>query len=196
MASTFRAVHLKHAIPNLQGPFDITCAADTDIWDKPPAIHSFNAPIIYQTTTKDAFISATVTISADFKDRYDQGGLCLVVKTADRTRWVKTGIEVIGSKPTLTTVTKDEWSDASMRSLFGDPKGPATVEIRAEDDGALSVSTFDLDGENILVREVTWWGNIPGDTEVWVGPYTAKPAPNGEKDDFTAHFDGLSIKTR
>ncbi|KAH8698949.1 hypothetical protein BGW36DRAFT_377014 [Talaromyces proteolyticus] len=196
MASNYRGVNLMHAIPDVTGAFDMTCPAGTDIWDKPPSIHDFNAPLIYQSTTKDAFISATVTVSANFKDEFDQGGICLAIKAKDRTRWVKASIEVVHGVPGVCTVVKDDWADASLREMFDGWTQLVTVEVRLSDDGSLTVHAFGPNGQHASLREITWWGAIPGDTEIWVGPYVAKPAPNGEKGDFTAHFEGLSIKTR
>ena len=115
MASGYASVHLKHDIPDLSGSFRITCSPGTDIWDKPPSTHSFNAPIIYKISTVGSFKSAKVTVSGPWKDKYDQGGLCLIIKSADMTRWVKTGIEFLDGIPLVGTAVKDRWSDWSLR---------------------------------------------------------------------------------
>ncbi|KAL2401516.1 hypothetical protein ABEF95_001089 [Exophiala dermatitidis] len=195
MAQTFQQVHLNHAIPGLEKTFEITCSAGTDIWDKPPSTHSFNAPIIYQTTTVGSFKSARVTVSADWKDKYDQGGLCLVVQTADTTRWVKTGIEFLNGEPNVSTVAKDRWSDWSLQPLSSDSVQRATIEIEHANDGSLWVWLMSTNSQKLPLREVTWWGDIGKDTKCWVGVYAAKPAPHGEKDDLVVQFDGLSIRT-
>ncbi|KAF9885320.1 hypothetical protein FE257_013037 [Aspergillus nanangensis] len=195
MASKYNSVHIDRPIPNLDAAFELSCAAGTDIWDKAPSTHTFNAPIVYQRTTKEQFMSSRLTVSADFKDRFDQAGLCLVIKSADRTRWIKTGIEVEFDVPWVSTVVKDEWADWSLRDLFDGSKKQVTVEIRKEDDGDLWVHAFGPDGRHAALRQITWWSALPDDIELWVGPYVAKPAPNGETERFTAHFDGFEVKT-
>ncbi|KAI1620237.1 hypothetical protein EDD37DRAFT_169705 [Exophiala viscosa] len=195
MASNFSSINFEHKIPDLKGSFDITCPPSTDIWDKPPSTHSFNAPIIYQTTTKDALKSAKVTASASWKDKYDQGGLCLVIKSSDTVRWVKTGIEFVNGQSNVSTVAKDRWSDWSLRPLLSESSKEATIEIESADDGSLWVWLLSSDGQRSPLREVTWWGDLDGQTECDIGVYAAKPAPHGEKDDLVVHFDGLDIQT-
>ena len=196
MESNFHQVHLKHPMPDATASFDITCSPGTDIWAEAPSTRTFNAPIIYQTTTKAAFISARLTVSADFKDRFDQGGLCFVIRTDDRIRWVKSGIEVEFGVPWVSTVVKDEWADCSMREQFVGSKNKATIEIKDEDDGDLWVYALGPNGERKALREISWWGAVPDATEIWVGAYSAKPAPNGENEDFTAHFEGFNVRTK
>lgn len=196
MAPEFSAVHLNHAIPDLTGSFEITCPPATDIWDKPPSTHSFNAPIIYQSTTKGAFVSATVTVAAKWKDKYDQGGLCLVIKSAGNTRWVKTGIEFLDGVPNVSTVAKDKWADWSLRPVLSQSTDSTTVEVESASDGSLWVWLVAADGKKAPLREVTWWGDLDEDVECWVGVYAAKPAPHGEKDDLVVQYTELSIQVR
>lgn len=196
MAAKYEAVHLQHPIPPISGPFQITSPPGTDIWDKPPSTHSFNAPIIYQTTTVGALKTARVTVSSQWKDRYDQGGLVLVVKTPDTTRWVKTGIEFEYGIPNISTVAKDQWSDWSLRPLLAESSNKATIELEVVSDGSLWVWLLGSDGAKHALREVTWYGHLDKSVEVWVGVYVAKPAPNGEKDDLVVDFDGLSVVTQ
>ncbi|KAK5053999.1 hypothetical protein LTR84_001961 [Exophiala bonariae] len=196
MAANYEAVHLKHPIPDISGPFQITSPPGTDIWDKPPSTHSFNAPIIYQKATVGVLKTAKVTVSSQWKDRYDQGGLVLVVKTPDTTRWVKTGIEFEYGIPNISTVAKDQWSDWSLRPLLAESSNKATIELEVVEDGSLWVWLVGVDGKKHALREVTWYGNLDKSVEIWVGVYVAKPAPNGEKDDLVVDFEGLSVKTQ
>lgn len=196
MASSFGSINFPHQIPNLDGRFDITCPPSTDIWDKPPSTHSFNAPIIYRTTTKDAFKSAKVTVSASWKDKYDQGGLCLVIKSSDIVRWVKTGIEFVNGEANVSTVAKDKWADWSLRPVPSESSSGTTIEIESASDGSIWVWLLGSNGQRSPLREVTWWGDLGGQTEIWIGVYVAKPAPHGEKDHLVVHFDDLDIQTR
>ncbi|EXJ87362.1 hypothetical protein A1O3_04321 [Capronia epimyces CBS 606.96] len=195
MAPTFYQVHLNHAIPNLDGAFQITCSPATDIWDKPPSTHAFNAPIIYQTTTVGSFRSARVRVSAAWKDKYDQGGLCLIIRTTDTIRWVKTGIEFLNGEPNVSVVAKDRWADWSLRPSLSESSPGATIEMESAEDGSLWVWLVDSNAQKWPLREVTWWGDLEKDVECWIGVYSAKPAPHGEKEDLVVHFDELSIQT-
>lgn len=197
MASGFKSIHLKHDIPDVSKPFQITTSPGTDIWDKPPSTHSFNAPIIYQTSTVESFKSAKVTFTATWKDKYDQGGLCMVIKSSDTTRWVKTGIEFLDGVPLIGTVAKDRWADWSLRPLLAETMSidhAATVEMENASDGSLWIWLVSEAGKKLPLREVTWWGDLAKETEIWIGVYAAKPAPHGEKDDLTVKFNGLEIR--
>lgn len=196
MAPNFSAIHLNHAIPDLSGSFQITCPPGTDIWDKPPSTHSFNAPIIYQTITVGAFKSAKVTVSAPWKDKYDQGGLCLVIRCSDTTRWVKTGIEYLDGKPYVGTVAKDGWSDWSLTPVLPEGSNRITIEMENASDASLWVWLVGEDGTKVPLREVTWWGGLEKGVEAWAGVYAAKPAPHDEKDELVVGFEGLDIQTQ
>ena len=189
---SYQSVHLSHSIPDLSGPFDITCSPDTDVWDKPPSTHAFNAPIIYRTTTVGSLKSARVTISADWTHRYDQGGLCLVVNSSGSRKWVKTGIEFENDQVNVSTVATEKWSDWSLIPLEASSK--ATIEMEVEKDGSLWVRLLSSDGKNTPLREVTWWADLPKEAELWVGVYVAKPAPHGEKEDLVVHFEDLKVE--
>ncbi|KIV95894.1 hypothetical protein PV10_03495 [Exophiala mesophila] len=196
MAPTYQSVYLNQAVPDTSGSFQIVSPPGTDIWDKPPSTHSFNAPIIYQTITVGAFKSARVSVSSDWKDQYDQGGLVLIAKSADTTRWVKTGVEFEYGVPNISTVAKDQWSDWSLRPLLAESINDATVEIEIVEDGSLWVWLIGSDGKKAALREVTWWKALDPSTQVWVGVYVAKPAPQGQKHDLTVDFKDLSVVTR
>ena len=191
---SYQAVHLSHPIPELSGPFDITCCPGTDVWDKPPATHSFNAPIIYRTTTVGSLKAAKVTISSEWKHKYDQGGLCLVVNPSGSRKWVKTGVEFENDQPNVSTVATDRWSDWSLIPLQDASR--ATVWIEVTNDGSLWVRLLKEDGRVTPLREVTWWADLPKEAECWVGVYVAKPAPHGEEEDLTVHFQDLKIEVK
>jgi regulation of enolase protein 1 (concanavalin A-like superfamily) len=197
MTSEFKSVHLQHDIPDLSEPFQITVSPGTDIWDKPPSTHSFNAPIIYRTSTVGTFKSARVTVTAAWKDQYDQGGLFLGIQTADTPRWVKTGIEFLDGVPLVGTVAKDRWADWSLRPLLAETlsiEGVAIIEVENASDGSLWVWLVSEGGQKLPLREVTWWGDLAKETEVWIGVYAAKPGPHGEKDELVVKFEGLQIQ--
>jgi uncharacterized protein len=188
---SYQSIYLDHDIPDLSGTFDITCAPGTDVWDKPPSTHSFNAPIIYQTSTVGSFKSAKVTVSANWTDKYDQGGLCLVVNLNGARKWVKTGVEFENEQPNVSTVATDRWSDWSLIPLQNTTT--AVIEMETAKDGSLWVRVQDESGKVTPLREVTWWVDLPKDAECWVGVYVAKPAPQGQKEKLTVHFKDLKV---
>ena len=189
MANQFQAIHLKHDIPDLSSTFKITTSPGTDVWDKPPSIHSFDAPIIYRSTKISAFRSAKVTISSKWTHKYDQGGLCLIAMLADGRKWIKTGIEFENDQPNVSTVAKDTWSDWSLIPL---ESNEGTVEMKVEG-GSLWVWLVEGNVKRTPLREVTFWADLPQDAECWVGVYVAKPAPHGETEELTVEFKDLEI---
>jgi uncharacterized protein len=207
MSPAYQAIHLAHDIPDLSKPFDITCSPKTDVWEKPPSTHSFNAPIIYQTTTVGQFKRARITVTADWKDKYDQGGLALIVNPDSGRQWVKSGIEYENDRPNLSTVATPKWSDWSLLPLS---QQKATFEVETAVDGSLWVYLIEEDGAKTALREVTWWADLNKDAPLWVGPYVAKvsatsshraihvanltqPASLGETGDLVVHFSDLAV---
>jgi uncharacterized protein len=191
MANDFKAIHLQDPIPDLTRPFQITSPPSTDVWEKPPNTHSFNAPIIYRTAKLSSFQSATVTVSARWTHKYDQGGLCLVADLQDGRKWIKAGIELENGQANVGIVATDRWSDWSLLPIAGNE---ARVEMKAEK-GSIWVWLLEQDGKRTPLREVTWWADLPSDAECWIGVYAAKPAPGGETEDLTVNFSDLSIRT-
>lgn len=189
------SVNYDHPLPDISQPFQIICNPDTDLWEKPPNIHSFNAPIIYQTLTIASFKSARITVSADWKHKYDQGGLCIIIAPREGPRrWVKTGIECLNDEYHVSTVATDNWSDWSLRPTAEKGSKTATIELEEINDGALWVHVIAEDGSKLPCREIAWWADLPKDTECWVGPYAAKPAKENEQ--LVVSFKDFAISTK
>lgn len=72
---------LASPLPHL---FVLTALPETDIWKKPPSHSSFSAPIAYTSLPLSSFKCARVTVVADWKTLYDQGGLCLILPEAPK----------------------------------------------------------------------------------------------------------------
>ncbi|KAK5945771.1 hypothetical protein PMZ80_002979 [Knufia obscura] len=178
--ATWQSMNYDRPTPDVSKDFTITCPKGTDIYDKPPNTHRFDAPVIYTTTTASKFKSASVTIQADWTCKYDQGGLCLVMNLKDGTRkWVKTGVEFLDGIPLISVVTKDRWADWSLRPLLNPKSKSARVRIENTGDGNLWAYVVGEDGKKHPVREVTWWGELEADTEILIGPAAAKPSTEG-----------------
>jgi uncharacterized protein len=190
---TFKFAHYPNEAPSkLPTDFTISAEAKTDLWEKPPSTHSFNCPILYQTIPLSSFQKARVVVSAEWKELYDQGGLCIVINKADGSRkWVKTGIEYVADAPHISTVATDRWSDWSLRPMPSEGGVGATIEMCKEKDGSLWV--YLLEGvKRCPLREITWFSEGDGKEECWVGVYAAKPGGSG---DLEVSFSHLMIET-
>jgi regulation of enolase protein 1 (concanavalin A-like superfamily) len=187
--------------------FTLTASAPTDIWRKPPDLDVFTAPIAYQSLPISAFLSARVTVSAEWKTLYDQGGLVIVLppkKSAvspEQKRWVKAGIEFYQGRPFMSVVAADEWADWSLVPLSEDNArdGQVTVEIERdrEEDGnlgsVLRLLVVEESGKKTPIREVTWaFHGVEEEEEMWVGLFAAKPTTSEVKE-LVVSFEGFEI---
>jgi regulation of enolase protein 1 (concanavalin A-like superfamily) len=64
------------ALPEFMGSFSLAAPPNTDLWRKPPSRDTSTAPILY-TALRSPFISAEVTVCADWELEWDQGGLVI-----------------------------------------------------------------------------------------------------------------------
>lgn len=71
--------------------------------------------------------SARVTVKAQWKTKFDQGGLCLILPNGSERgegqvgvgrRWVKTGVEFMDGKAHVSTVACDRWVSDLTRISF------------------------------------------------------------------------------
>jgi regulation of enolase protein 1 (concanavalin A-like superfamily) len=188
-------MNYKHAVPDVNKAFSITCPDQTDLWDKPPSTHSSNAPLIYTTTSASALKSAAVTVDgSEFVHLYDQGGLTIIINLQDGSRrWIKAGIEMLEGQVHISVVVKDRWADWGLRPLLKPDIPSVRIAAEPHEDGALWIYAVDDQGTKHPIREVTWWGELEGDTEVLVGPAAARPSK--ETGDLIVKFSNLVVKT-
>ena len=173
--------------------FSVSAPPSSDVWAKPPSTERFNAPILYQSIQLDTFKRARIAINASWQQKYDQGGLILVLNASDGTRkWVKTGIELTHGKPHLSSVAKDRWADWSLLPLPS--QGPAAmIEMVREQDNSLWI--YLVEGvQKSPIREVTWVFEEKGVQDCWIGVYAARPSSEGG--DLEVKFGHLLIETR
>ncbi|KAJ5195253.1 uncharacterized protein N7498_008691 [Penicillium cinerascens] len=178
--SHFIFVNSKEDVPGgeiLPAEFSIKAHPSTDIWSKPPDTQSFTAPILYQPVPLQSFKRVRVAFNAQWKHKYDQGGLVIVLHKKDGShKWVKAGIELTHGKPHLSAVAKDNWADWSLLPVPSGG-GAATLEMVREADDSLWI--YLVEGvQKSPIREVTWifQENVQ---ECWVGVYAARPATEG-----------------
>lgn len=190
------------APPTTLSAFHISAIAPTDLWRKLPSLDVHNVPT-YTTDVKfGQFRRARVTVSAEWKRLYDQGGLIFLMpaKGDALPRWVKTGIEFHDERPNLSTVAAKEGADWSLVPLTNTS---VTLEIEREiKDGVLGPSLwiYFYEGEKrTAVREITWvWdGSVADDDVVKVGAYSARPTedPSDRKGTLKVDFTELTIET-
>ncbi|KAJ5745689.1 hypothetical protein N7520_010871 [Penicillium odoratum] len=189
----FHIINSNDAVPGTEAPppeFSLTAHPATDIWSKPPSTNAFNAPILYQSVPLQSFKRARVAVNAQWTQKYDQGGLVIILNKADGSqKWVKTGIELTHNKPHVSVVAKDHWADWSLLPV---PSGgrSATLELVRELDNSLWIYLV----EGVLkqpIREVTWIFEEENVKETWVGVYAARPSTEGG--DLMVNFGHLVI---
>lgn len=194
-----------HIPADLGKPFTLPIPPSTDIWSPDAETDVFTAPLLYHVLPVGAFKSISVTVSANWKTQFDQGGLAIVFPhlsassgIGTRSKWIKTGIEFYEGKPAFSTVTCDRFSDWSLCPLAStdDAKmGTATVEAVRE--GKKLVVNVIEGGVKRPLREVMWafLEDRNEEAEMWVGVYGAKPT--AEKEDaakgIEVSFEGLVV---
>lgn len=197
-------------------PIVINASPKTDLWRKPPSTDVDNAPtvLISNPIELHKFHSAKVTVSADWNTKYDQGGLVLFLLDEDTTKWVKTGIEFVWGKPSVSTVATSRWSDWSIATLPENAGGKVTIQVEREVKGTERVESLwvyivnPVTGEKVGIREVTWWfrhdiveddpDKATSTRNLLVGVYGARPTvPEGEgreKEELVVHLDDFQVK--
>lgn len=105
-------------------------------------------------------------------------------KDRGQRRWVKTGIEFFESKPSISTVASDRWSDCSLAPVPEDSPSKVTIELSREVANGEKTSTLwvhfidPVSGNKRPLREVAWVfedENLKGNGECEIGVYSAKP---------------------
>ncbi|KAG7009602.1 hypothetical protein G7Y79_00002g007170 [Physcia stellaris] len=197
------------ALPTpLPKSFTILTPPDCDTWRKPPSTNRFNAPLLLRSLPLSSLRSARVTVNADWKTKFDQGGLVLVLPGQEdrgKRRWVKTGIEFFEGRPNISTVACDRWADWSLAPLPQGARGKITIELSREvEDGekttTLWVHSVDADtGERRALREVSWVfedESLRQEVECEIGVYVAKPIRDeaDEKKELEVNFEDLVIE--
>lgn len=195
----------EHVPANPRQPFTLPIPPTTDIWRPDTSSDVFTAPFLYHVLPISAFKRISVTVSANWKTQFDQGGLAIVFPdpsssnaNGNASKWIKTGIEFYEGNPALSTVTCDRFSDWSLcplASTDGAKVCTATVEAVREDK-KLIVNVIE-DGVKRPLREIMWafLEDRDGDAEMWVGVYGAKPTAENEDaaKGIEVSFEGLVV---
>lgn len=137
-----------------------------------------DAPFLY--TVRGGEFEVKVSISGDYKVRFDQAGLMIRV---DKENYIKTGIEFVDGKYNLSTVVTHKTSDWSVIEL-DEPVEYVWIKAVRRLDAVEIFYSFD-DKEYTMMRNCWLQDNTP----VMVGMMAACPDGNG----FKATFDGFKI---
>ncbi|KAF1986686.1 hypothetical protein K402DRAFT_332203 [Aulographum hederae CBS 113979] len=202
-SSSFTPLNIpSNSVPEWMGTFTLSAPPNSNLWRKPPARDTSTAPILY-TSLSSPFVSAEVTVSANWEFEWDQAGLVIfaggvplagqaaaLLRSAQgnappaytppqpATKWVKVGLEYCYSACHATSVcANSEGADWSLTALPPCRAGRSDLRIKMERLGDALWVWFedDRDGWKKL-REVTWffWG--VEDKAIRVGVYASRPA--------------------
>ncbi|KAL6895810.1 hypothetical protein HDV57DRAFT_480491 [Trichoderma longibrachiatum] len=182
---------------------------DTDIWRPSLSKHNFTAPYLYTVLPASRFQSVRVTVTAPWKTLYDQGGLVVTFpdeRNANRTRFIKAGIEFNDGAPALGVVATDILSDWSLSPITAQQKeeknAKATILVERDGTDAWVYVLEDEGGTRRALRQVTWAFNEDDAQglarEVEVGIYGAKPTEEAgeghERDGIAVTFSGFALE--
>jgi len=186
------------SIPEDLDVFELTAREGTGLWRKPASRDTSTAPIIF-TALRYPFISAEVTVSADWRLEWDQAGLVLftgaplgdVVQpppelddapppytpTVSPSRWVKIGLEYIDNTPHLSSThaagCNADWSLIPLPS-YHDQRDDLRVRILRLGD-SLGLHYKDLMYGWRKVREINGFFFGADDKSLRVGVYASRP---------------------
>lgn len=175
---------------------------DTDIWRPSLEKDNFTAPYLYTSIPTANFESVKVTVQADWKTLFDQGGLVITFPERqghNYLQWIKAGVEFTDGAPYLGVVGTDRLSDWSLSPMLqGADTGTASIEIVR--DGA-DAWVYAIEGTTRrALRQVTWAFGEGCSEKMQVGIYAAKPTrESGEGHEFdtlAVTFKAFSLKTK
>lgn len=202
--------------------FQVSCAANTDVWKKPPTHDVFTGklssrPILIGQLTQTApyhvhskkalnsFRSTTLTFHAKYTLQFDQAGILFIITHPTKPRkWIKAGIEFFDGKPRLSTVCCDRWADWSVASLEDASRaadienGKETVTILIEKEIGETghcLWAYHVDGDKkVPMREIAWvFGEDFGEGwDLEVAAAVARPAKTADGE-FVADFDNFDV---
>ena len=168
--------------PNLMAGDAITVkvAPKTDFWRKTSSgVIRHNGHFRHQEVSGD--FTAQVKFTGQYAARYDQAGLMV---RADKTTWLKCGIEYIDGTQFASAVVTRDYSDWSMVPL---QPAPDSVWFQVKREGSTLEVAYSLDGDGwTMIRQA----HLTDAPSLEVGPMAASP----EGDGFSVTFEGFSVK--
>ena len=129
----------------------------------------------------DGDFIASVAITADYREQFDQAGLMIRV---DAENWLKTGIEYVDGRCVLSAVVTRGFSDWSVIPLA---RCPRTLGVRVRRTGDSVTIETAIDREPFQTLRVSY---LPAGHGSGVGPTCCAPTKAG----FTAKFTDLKVE--
>ena len=173
---------------------------DTDIWRPSLSKDNFTAPYLYTQIRTSDFQSVSVTVQANWRTLFDQGGIAITFPQDNAPiSWIKAGIEYTDGAPYLGVVATEKLSDWSL-SPVSNPSVPnfATFEIARDGTDAW---VYVVEGNSRRpLRQITWAFNENPAEFMHVGIYAAKPTREAESghefDKLAVTFKSFAITTK
>jgi len=183
--------------------FSLTAEPQTDLWRKPPGQDTSTAPVLFR-SLRFPFVSAEVTVCADWGLEWDQAGLVLFVGappgeveplaesnhnppaySEPRTsKWVKIGLEYSANichvSTTVATSHGSDWSITALPS-YHSQRNDLRIKFERLGDGLWFYYEDQILGWKKL-REISGFFYGVADKTVQVGVYASRPA----------HFEGAT----
>ncbi|KAL5363731.1 hypothetical protein BJX96DRAFT_156144 [Aspergillus floccosus] len=190
------------AISPIGNVITIHTPPDTDIWRPSMNKDNFTAPYLYTRIQTADFQSVKVTVQADWKTLYDQGGLAITFPKRQKhnyLQWIKAGVEFTDGAPYLGVVGTDRLSDWSLSPLLqGADTGKTSIEI-VRDGSDAWVYVIEGNARRAL-RQVTWAFSEGCSEQMHVGIYAAKPTRESgvghEFDTLAVTFESFDLKIK
>ena len=215
----FQALNMPlDSIPESMAAFELSAPPNTDLWRKPPARDTSTAPILF-TSLRHPFVSAEVTVTADWRLEWDQAGLVIFAGlppgsirpanpspvTAEETapppytpppasKWVKVGLEFCNNICNASSVcATQDGADWCITALPPSQAQRGELRVKFERIGyALWIYYEDQVLGWKKLREVTWFFFGVEDKSVRVGVYASRPA-NFAPTQYERRYGGPSV---
>jgi hypothetical protein len=157
-----------------------TTGAKTDFWRETHyGFFRDDGHLFFEEANGD--FTAQVPVSGEYRELYDQAGLMLRL---DERHWIKTGIEFVGGRRTLSCVVTRDASDWSMVPGFD---APESIRLRLTRRGTAVHVEWAPAGDGAF--EVFRLAYFPASNPVLVGPMCCSPQRAG----FEARFEGFGV---
>lgn len=193
----FSALNIpSNAIPTDTNLFSLIAEPQTDLWRKPPGQDTSTAPVLFR-SLKFPFVSAEVTVAADWGLEWDQAGLVLFAgalpqntestlsgdnapayPSTTSSKWVKIGLEYSNNfchvSTTCATSNGADWSISALPSYHAQRND---LRVKLE---RLGVNLWLYYEDQVMgwkkLREISgFFCGVP-DKSVRVGVYASRPA--------------------
>jgi regulation of enolase protein 1 (concanavalin A-like superfamily) len=161
------------------GIITATTGPETDFWRE--THYGFirdSGHFYYQPVSGD--FTAQVSFSGDYDTLYDQAGLMLRL---DARTWIKTGIEYVDERQTLSAVVTRDFSDWSLTPLLSRPAG---LCLRLSREGTAVRIEYSSNGVHYETLRLAY---LPWQETAQVGIMLCSPKREG----FTARFEDFEV---